>query len=182
MLPRNECDHDPNSVATSSWCSTFLKWRCTVLCDSKTAVLPGDGEQAHYCHVSIFNLVRPSCDPLWTICFVDWSNLFTSAVFAYLEAPDVQLLLTIPLCCCFHSIQLSELQPIGLCIYENVMFSAPRALHMHECVPNVDNLYRSTYCTYMPSLLHLHVYCTYMSTAPTCLYTQLYWHVHDDIP
>ena len=26
----------------------FLRWRCTALCDGKTAVLPGDGEQAHY--------------------------------------------------------------------------------------------------------------------------------------
>ena len=63
-------DHDPNSVQGYA-VAYFLRWRCTALCDSKTAVLPGDGEQAHYkkffgmkSHVSIFNLVRDNRDPL----------------------------------------------------------------------------------------------------------------------
>ena len=40
-------DHDPNSAQAYA-VAYFLRWRCTALCDSKTTVLPGDGEQAHY--------------------------------------------------------------------------------------------------------------------------------------
>jgi len=47
VVEKGMYDHDPNSVQAYA-VAYFLRWRCTALCDSKTAVLPGDGEQAHY--------------------------------------------------------------------------------------------------------------------------------------
>ena len=47
VVEKGMYDHDPNSVQAYA-VAYFLRWRCTALCDSKTAVLPEDGEQAHY--------------------------------------------------------------------------------------------------------------------------------------
>ena len=47
VVEKGMYDHDPNSVQGYA-VAYFLRWRCTALCDSKTAVLPWDGEQAHY--------------------------------------------------------------------------------------------------------------------------------------
>lgn len=47
VVEKEMYDHDPISVQAYA-VAYFLRWRCTALCDSKTAVLPGDGEQAHY--------------------------------------------------------------------------------------------------------------------------------------